>query len=362
MLAPLIEPVPPTGYGGTERVIAVLTDELVRRGHDVTLFASGDSVTSATLVAGAPRALRVDGSDDYVGPTLLHIGDLYARAGEFEVIHNHADYLAFPFARLTPTPTITTAHFRLDIPHTQALYRRFPQHPLVSISDSQRRPLPNANWLATIPNAIGLEHFHFRPGRGTYLAFLGRMSPEKRPDRAIEVARELGMPLIMAGKVDPYWDGTYFEQFIEPMITASPLIEFIGEVDEQEKDQLLGGAYAYLFPIDWPEPFGLTLIEAMATGTPVIAMNAGAVSEIVLDGQTGFICTGLRDMFDAVARVPSIDRAACRAHVESHFSADVMATRYERLFTRIAGGREVSSTPAIPPLPLDPLGDVATPA
>ncbi len=332
MVAPLTESVPPPLYGGTERVVSVLTEELVRRGHDVTLFASGDSRTSAALVACSPRGLRLDPDvRDYVAYTMVELGDVYAQAAEFDLIHNHNDYYAFPFARLTSTPTVTTTHGRLDLGEVKNLYRRFSEQPLIAISQNQRQSLVGCNWAATVYNGIDLSNFHFRPTPGQYLVFLGRISPEKRPDRAIDIARDVGMPLVIAAKVDPA-DRDYYEHAIAPLIHNSPLVEFIGEVDEHQKDELLGHAYAYLFPIDWPEPFGLTMVEAMATGTPVIAYRTGSVSEIVVDGVTGFSCATVHDMVEAVERVRTLDRRACREHVERHFSAATMAAGYEAAY------------------------------
>jgi len=335
MVAPLTESVPPERYGGTERVVSVLTEELVRRGHAVTLFASGDSHTRADLVACAPRGLRLDPTvRDTVAYTMIELGQVYALAAEFDLIHNHTDYFAFPFARLSATPTVTTTHGRLDLTEIRRVYQSFPEAPLVAISQSQRAPLPAAKWLATVPNAIDLRGFHFRPDPGDYLVFLGRISPEKRVDRAIEIARDVGMRLVIAAKVDPA-DRAYYEHGVVPLIRDRPLVEFIGEVDEREKDALLGGAYAYLFPIDWPEPFGLTMVEAMATGTPVVAYRAGSVPEVVVDGVTGFVCDTVHDMVEAVQRVGTLDRRVCRAHVERHFSARVMAEAYERAYAAL---------------------------
>ncbi len=332
LIAPLIEAVPPTLYGGTERVVSTLTEELVRRGHAVTLFASGDSRTSATLVPCALRALRLeDALKDAVAYTLIELDMAYERAAEFDIIHNHCDYLAFPFARRSATPTVTTMHGRLDLAEVRRLNARFPEQRLVSISDAQRAALPDANWTATVYNGIDIGNYHFRPDPGDYLVFLGRISPEKRPDRAIEIARDTGMRLVIAAKVDSE-DREYYQHAIAPLIDEHAQIEFIGEVDERGKDEVLGGAYAYLFPIDWPEPFGLTMVEAMATGTPVIAYHAGSVPEVVVEGVTGFICDTVHGMVEAVARIPAIDRAACRAHVEAHFSAAAMADGYERVY------------------------------
>jgi len=332
MVAPLVESVPPAGYGGTERVVSVLTEELVRRGHAVTLFASGDSRTAAELAACCPVGLRLDPeARDYVAHTLLQAGEVYRRAGDFDLIHNNSDYFAFPFARLCDTPTLTTTHGRLDLPEVRRLYGQFPEQALVSISDAQRAPLPDAHWVGTVHNGIDLSNYRFRPAPGDYLAFVGRICPEKRPDRAIEIARDTGMRLLIAEKVDPV-DRAYYEQAIEPLIRACPLVEYVGEVDEREKDALLGGAYAYLFPIDWPEPFGLTMVEAMATGTPVIAYKAGSVPEVVADGVTGFVSETVHGMVEAVGRIGSIDRRACRARGEEHFSAAAMADGYERVY------------------------------
>ena len=330
-----MEAVPPPLYGGTERVVSTLTEQLAQRGHEVTLFASGDSQTQAELVSCAPRGLRLDPKiRDMVAYTMFQLGEVYRRAGEFNLIHNHVDYYAFPFARLTQTPTLTTTHGRLDLDEIRRVYEIFPEQELVSISHAQRAPLPDAHWLRTVYNGIEISHFHFQPVGGDYLVFLGRMTPEKRPDRAIELARDLGRPLIMAAKVDPL-DQQYFDHAIAPLIRDCPLVEFVGEVNEQEKDALLGGAYAYVFPIDWPEPFGLTMVEAMATGTPVVAYRAGSVPEVLIDGVTGFVCDSYRAMVDAVSNVKSLDRAACRAHVEARFSAAKMAEGYESAYAEV---------------------------
>jgi glycosyltransferase involved in cell wall biosynthesis len=252
------------------------------------------------------------------------------------VIHNHADYFAFPFARHSQAPVITTTHGRLDLPETQRIYRYFRDAALISISDAQRNPLPELNWTSTVYNGIDMSRFHLRREPGTYLAFLGRISPEKRPDRAIDVARALDMPLKIAAKVDDA-DRDYYEYAIKPQL-GHPLIEFTGEIDDAGKDEFLGNAFAYLFPIDWPEPFGLTMVEAMACGTPVIAMNCGSVPEVVADGVSGFVCDSLRDFMDAVPRAASIDREACRRYVETRFSAAAMADGYEDVYRRTTCG------------------------
>jgi glycosyltransferase involved in cell wall biosynthesis len=343
MIAPLTEAIPPRTYGGTERVVSLLTEEMVRRGHQVTLFASGDSQTDAALVACCPRGLRLDPTvRDVVSYIATQLDQVYRRAEAFDCIHNHIGYLAFPVARHAATSTVTTSHGRFDFPEMQRLCNAFPDAPRVAISDAQRALSPGVNWLATVYNGIRCDEYHLRAEPGDYLVFLGRISPEKRPDRAIEIARDVGMRLVIAAKVDPV-DAAYHEQAIAPMIRACPLVEFIGEVNEREKDALLGGAYAYLFPIDWPEPFGLTMVEAMATGTPVIAYRAGSVPEVVVDGVTGFVCDTLHDMIEAVARIPTIDRRACRAHVEAHFSAAAMADGYERVYRTLAEGGPIES-------------------
>ncbi len=335
MVAPLTEPVPPPLYGGTERVVSVLTEELVRRGHAVALFASGDSRTTAELVPCSPRGLRLDPEvRDAVAHTVAQLRTVYQRADAFDLVHNHVDYFAFPFAWLSPTPTLTTTHGRLDLPEVHRVYGAFPEQALVAISADQRTWLPAANWIGTVPNGIDLATSHFRPDPGDYLVFLGRISPEKRPDRAIEIARDVGMRLIIAAKVDPV-DQAYYDHAIAPLIRDNPLIEYVGEVDERGKDALLGGAYAYLFPIDWPEPFGLTMAEAMATGTPVVAFRAGSAPEVVVEGVTGFVCDTLTEMVEAVRRVREIDRRACRAHVEQHFSPAAMADGYERVYATL---------------------------
>ena len=335
IVAPLVEAVPPRLYGGTERVVSVLTEELVRRGHKVTLFASGDSRTSAELVACSPNSLRLHG--DGLLPTasiMLQLAEVYGNAVSFDVVHNHVDWFAFPFARLSRVPTISTTHGRLDLPAIRDTYDRFREQRLVSISADQRRYVPDANWVATVHNGIAIDHFRFRPRAGDYLVFLGRINAEKRPDRAIEIAGRAGRRLVIAAKVDPV-DRAYYEQEIEPLIHRSPWVEYVGEVDEQEKDAILGGAYAYLFPIDWPEPFGLTMAESLATGTPVVAWRAGSVPEVVVDGVTGFVRDDMDGMVRAVEEVAGVDRAACRAHAERFFSGEAMADGYEAVYAAV---------------------------
>ena len=346
ILAPLVEPVPPPLYGGTERVVSLITEELVQRGHEVTLFASGDSRTAATLVPVCPRGLRLDPEvKDYAAYTLVELSEAYSRSAEFDLFHNHNDYLAFGMARMASTPTVTTTHGRLDLQEVRRIYQFFPEQQLVSISHDQKKWLPAANWVGTVHNGVAVDNFRLRTTPGDYLVFLGRISPEKRPDRAIEIARDVGMKLVIAAKVDVV-DRDYYENAIAPLIRANRgLVEYIGEVDEHEKDEVLGNAYAYLFPIDWPEPFGLTMVEAMATGTPVIASRNGSVPEIVVDGVTGFVCSSFKDLIEAVPKVASLDRAACRRHVERKFTPSAMVDGYETIYQRAVAGETAASAP-----------------
>jgi glycosyltransferase involved in cell wall biosynthesis len=332
LLAPLVESVPPRGYGGTERIVHLLAEGLVGLGHEVTLFASGDSVTKGQLIVCSPTGLRLAGTPyEPVASILNGLTHVFKEARSFDLIHNHIGWPAMPFARLWSTPTVSTIHGRIDLPTENAAYGLFSDQPFVSISDHQRLPLAAANWMGTVYNGIDVSRFTFRPTSGNYLVFLGRICPEKRPDRAIRIAQEAGLPLLIAAKIDPA-DRDYYDAVIEPLIAASPSVDFIGEVNDEEKNELLGGAMAYLFPIDWPEPFGLTMVEAMATGTPVIAWRRGSVPEVVLDGVTGFIGESNQELAEAVHRVGQLDRLACRRHVESHFSADRMIAGYEAVY------------------------------
>ena len=333
-VAPLYESVPPKCYGGTERIVSGVTEELVRRGHKVALFASGDSTTAANLIPCCPQGLRLDRRvRNQMAYTVIELGMVSDRAGEFDIIHNHIDYFGFPLSRLTQTPVITTLHGRLDLPELQDVYREFPEVPLVSISEAQRRPLPHASWLSTVYNGIDLRHFTLRERRGSYLAFLGRISPEKCADRAIAIAHAVGIPLRIAAKIDPV-DQEYFNEKIEPLLT-DPLVEFVGEIDEAQKDDFLGNALAYLFPINWPEPFGITMIEAMACGTPVIAMRHGSVPEVVADGTTGFICRSMGEMIASVGKVDRLNRRVCRTHAAERFSVERMVDGYEAAYRRV---------------------------
>ena len=335
-VAPLFESVPPHLYGGTERVVSALTEELVARGHDVTLFASGDSVTSAHLRPVVERSLRLDErARDHVAFTMMELSDVVDAATQFDVIHNHLDYYAFPFSRFSRTPMITTTHGRLDLAEVRSVYAHFPDANLVSISNAQRKPLPAAAWLATVYNGIDFSSYPLQKEPGKYLAFLGRISPEKRPDRAIEVARALDMPLKIAAKIDDV-DRLYFDQAVKPHLDHR-LVEFVGEVNEREKAKFLGGAFAYLFPIDWPEPFGLTMVEAMACGTPVVAMKRGSVPEVVEDGVSGYTCDSFQDFIAAVPRVADLDRTACRDAAARRFSSSMMADGYEAVYRATTG-------------------------
>jgi glycosyltransferase involved in cell wall biosynthesis len=335
-VAPLYEAVPPKLYGGTERVVSLLTEELVRRGHEVTLFASGDSVTSARLAAVSERALRLDATnrERLAADTTRQLDLVFGNARDFDVIHCHVDYLAYPFAGLVATPTLHTVHGRLDLPYLAPIYRQFKHVPLVSISDAQRAPLADigVTWAGTVHHGLAPDRFTFSPEGGDYLAFLGRLSPEKQPDVAIEVAKQTGLPLRIAAKVDAA-DRDYYERVVVPLLDH-PLIEFVGEIGDAEKSAFLGGARALLFPIDWPEPFGLVMLEAMACGTPVIARPCGSVPEVVWQGVNGFVAESVAELVAAVGRLETIDRAECRRHFERHFSVTRMVDRYEALYRR----------------------------
>lgn len=334
-VSPLAESTPPRLYGGTERVVSYLTEELVRLGCQVTLFASGDSRTSAELVACCPQALRLDpGVTEPMAHQVLQLEAVRRRAGEFDVVHFHTDYFAFPLARQMGLPTLTTLHGRLDHPELSLLYGEFREMPLASVSDDQRRLLPGANWLATVHHGLPADLYPFYPfPRGDYLAFLGRISPEKRPDRAVAIARAAGLPLKIAAKVDRA-DEAYYRR-IEPLL-ADPLVEFVGEVNDAGKAELLGNARALLFPIDWPEPFGLVLIEAMACGTPVIAWRRGSAPEIVDEGVTGFLVDSVSDAAAAIPRAAALSRAEVRRRFERRFLASRMAREYLAAYRRVA--------------------------
>ncbi len=333
-VAPLHEAVPPKLYGGTERVVHYLTEELVRQGHEVTLFASQDSKTSARLVPCCERALRLNPScRDRLAHHVLMLEKVAQMAEDFDIIHFHIDYIHFPLMRRLKVSHVTTLHGRLDIPDLYPLYREFAEMPVVSISNAQRAPLPFVNWVGTVYHGLpkDLYRFYARPGR--YLAFLGRISPEKRPDRAIEIAEKAGMKLLIAAKVDEA-DRAYYEEVIKPLL-KSPWVEFIGEIGDDEKNEFLGKAYALLFPIDWPEPFGLVMIEAMACGTPVIAWRCGSVPEVIEDGVNGFIVESIEEAVQAVEKVAGLKRLLCRKTFERRFSAERMARDYLRVYEKV---------------------------
>ena len=346
-VAPLVESVPPPGYGGTERVVACLTDELVKEGHEVTLFASGDSTTSARLVACAPRALRLDDAViDQLAHQIVQLEAVAAAADQFDIIHWHVDYFHFPMSRRLGVPNVTTLHGRLDIADLQPVYDEFTEMPVVSISNDQRSPLPQANWVGTVYHGMPLDELLPHPEPGDYLAFLGRISPEKRADRAIEVARRAGMPLRIAAKVDEA-DREYFEREIEPLLEADH-VDFIGEIGPREKNEFLGHARALLFPIDWNEPFGLAMIEAMACATPVIAYRSGSVPEVIDEGVTGFVVDDIESATDAVRRLDRIDRAGVRAAFERRFDVARMAHDYVEVYERLIAGWTPLTSAAIP--------------
>jgi glycosyltransferase involved in cell wall biosynthesis len=332
-IAPLAERCPPALYGGTERVVSYLTEELVDQGHDVTLFASGDSVTAAELVPCSDRALRLNPDvRDHFPHLMVMLEQVARRADEFDVLHFHIDLFHAPVVRAFAERTLTTLHGRLDLPDLRVFYRQFPRLPLVSISDAQRKPMPPVNWLGTVYHGLPRDLLTFNPNANDgYLAFLGRISPEKRPDRAIEIAARCGLPLKMAAKVDNA-DRAYWEQKIEPMIRAHPNVEYVGEICEREKSEFLGGATALLFPIDWCEPFGLVMIEAMACGTPVVAWNCGSAPEVVDDGVSGFIVDSLDDAIRATERISTLDRAAVRARFEERFTVERMTRDYVDIY------------------------------
>jgi glycosyltransferase involved in cell wall biosynthesis len=332
-VAPLYESVPPSLYGGTERVVAHLTNELVRLGHDVTLFASGESRTAAELVAVCPRPLRL-GSHcrDDLAYHILMVERVAAQAERFDVVHFHLAGIHLPLFRRLGVAYVTTLHGRLDLAELPPLYGEFSEAPLVSISDAQRAFLPDAGWLGTVHHGFPPDLFRFYPGRGEYLAFLGRISPEKRADRAIAIATALGWPLKIAAKVDPI-DTEYFQREIRPLL-ENPFVQFLGEIGDEDKNDFLGRARALLFPIDWPEPFGLVMIEALACGTPVVAFRGGSVPEIVDHGRTGFIVDTLDQAIEAAGRVETIDRRVCRRAFESRFTVRRMAEDYLACYAR----------------------------
>ncbi len=345
-VTPLYEAVPPKLYGGTERVVAHLTDALVDLGHDVTLFASADAQTKARLAPVRDQAIRLDPAPlkSDLAAHLTMLGEVLDRADEFDVIHFHTDMIHFPMFRRWADKTITTLHGRLDMKDLPQVYARWTEFGLVSISDDQRTPLPFANWKATVHHGMPGDQYVFSPRSQGYLAFLGRISPEKRPDRAIEIATKLGKPLKIAAKVDAA-DKIYWEETIRPMIEGNPLIEFIGEIGDHQKSAFLGGAEALLFPIDWPEPFGLVMIEAMACGTPVVAFRCGSTPEVIEDGATGFLVDTLEQAVAAAGRAGLLDRSVIRDRFELRFSATAMARGYLDVYGDLLVRRPFAESP-----------------
>jgi glycosyltransferase involved in cell wall biosynthesis len=338
-IAPLDEAVPPLFYGGTERIVAYLCDALVEMGHEVTLFASAESKTRAKLVSMRDRAIRLDRTPlkSHLAAHLVMMDEVRSRQDRFDVLHFHTDLLHFPFFEEIADRTLTTLHGRLDLKDLPKMVTRWPHYPLASISDSQRGPLATANWAATVQHGLPMKQFRFSPApQGGYLAFLGRISPEKEPVRAIEIARACGIPLKIAAKVDSH-DEAYFHRYVEPLLD-DPLIDFVGEIGDGDKSDFLGNALALLFPIDWPEPFGLVMIEAMACGTPVVAWNCGAVPEIVENGVTGFVVNSHDEALEAIGRLKSLNRLRIRHICERRYSAAAMAKRYLDVYARLVGG------------------------
>ncbi len=345
-IAPLAEAVPPRLYGGTERVVSWLTEELVYQGHDVHLFASGDSVTTATLQPGTAHALRLSGVRDHTAETLVMLNEVLSRESEFDILHFHTDLLQYPLFRRLFHKCVTTLHGRLDVPDFHPIYREFPGMPLISISDNQRTPMPPVNWASTIHHGLPRDLYKLQEKSGSYLAFLGRISPEKRPDRAIEIAKRSGVRLKIAAKVDAV-DEAYFSSQIKPLLN-DPCVEFIGEINDQQKETFLGEAMALLFPIDWAEPFGLVMIEAMAVGTPVIAWRNGSVPEVIEHGRTGAIVDSIDQAVEAVKNVQRLDRRTIRRCFEDRFTSSRMAKHYLAAFQRIIEGGRTGTVAGIP--------------
>lgn len=347
-VAPLWESVPPQGYGGTERIVSYLTEELVRLGHDVTLFATADSVTAAKLEPMYSQALRLaTGLCCREAPIFFQLEQAFgAKSDQFDIIHSHLDITGFPFARRCRTPVLTTLHGRLDLPELLPMFQEFPEMPVISISNAQRRPVGWLNWQDTVHHGLPADLYTFHPQQGKYLAFLGRISPEKRPDHAIALAKHVGMPLRIAAKVDPV-DRVYFENQVEPLLDH-PLVEYVGEITDEEKDDFLGEAYALICPYDWPEPFGIVLIEALACGTPVLAYNRGSIPEVIEDRTTGLICEDLSQMIGALESIGRIDRARCRESFDRRFTVERMAQDYLKVYERQVEGRTFLPSAGIP--------------
>jgi glycosyltransferase involved in cell wall biosynthesis len=347
-VAPLSEAVPPKAYGGTERVVSWLTEALVDRGHDVTLFATGDSITSAKLVPGCPTGLRLAGVRDPVASHLVLLDEVHRRQAEFDIIHFHIDLLQFPMFQDIAWKTVTTLHGRLDLPDFHPVYRAFSRMPLVSISDNQRLPMPaTANWVSTIYHGLPPKLYEFDSSGGSYLAFLGRISPEKGLDRAIAIAKSTGMRLKIAAKLDAL-DHQYFQMTIAPLL-EDPLIDFIGEIDDAQKSVFLGNAKALLFPIDWCEPFGLVMTEAMACGTPVIAWRNGSVPEVMAHGHSGYVVDSVDEAVGAVGQLDKLSRAGVRAHFDAHFTDARMASQYVAVYEHLLATHKATATIRVVP-------------
>jgi len=339
-ISPLAESCPPKFYGGTERIVSYLTEELVCLGHEVTLFASGDSITTANLAPCSKTGLRLNPSVRDMTPYhVMMLDEVYKRVDEFDVLHFHIDYLHYPLMRRFSDRVVTTLHGRLDLPDVAPFYTAFPELSVVSISNSQRQPMPPVNWLSTVHH--GLPHrllpFTARPA-SDYVAFLGRISPEKGPDRAIEIAGRTGIKLKIAAKIDTI-DEIYWREVIAPRIAAHPNVEFVGEINEHEKAEFLGNARALLFPINWPEPFGLVMIEAIACGTPVIAFDNGSVSEVIDEGVTGYVVRSIAEAISALGRIDSLDRSGIRRQFEKRFTAARMAANYLDVYRQLSRSR-----------------------
>lgn len=338
-VAPLYESVPPKLYGGTERVVSWLTEELVRLGHEVTLFASGDSMTTATLVPVCKESLRLSPeSIDHLAHHFVMMEKVLRQKDEFDLIHFHVDYLHYPLSRRERYMHVTTLHGRLDIPDLIPLYKTYSEVPVISISDAQRDPLPRLNWQGTVHHGLPVNNYKYHRGPGKYLAFLGRTSPEKGLDRAIEIAKAAGVPLKIAAKIDKA-DQEYFETVIQPMLDNTQ-VEFIGEIGYPAKSEFLGNAIALLFPIAWPEPFGIVMIEAMACGTPIIAYPFGSVPEVVEDGISGYVVSDQTSAVQAIRNIGKLDRKNVRKHFEQHFTSDRMALDYLKIYERIVSRKK----------------------
>jgi glycosyltransferase involved in cell wall biosynthesis len=344
-IAPLVESVPPTLYGGTERVVSWLTEELVAQGHEVTLFASGDSRTAARLEPVVPKALRLAGIHNCFPYNIIMLDQVVSRSHEFDVLHFHIDFFHYPLFRRIAHRTLTTVHGRQDLPELPDIYRAFPHMPLVSISDNQRLPVPPVNWQGTVHHGMPENLFREGAGDGGYLAFLGRICADKGILPAIEIARRAGLPLKVAAKVDPV-DRDYFDQAVKPVLEKSPHVEFIGEINDAQKQVFLGRAKALLFPISWPEPFGLVMIESMACGTPVIAFNSGSVPEIIEDGLSGFVVRDVEQASAAVGRLDHLFRPSIRSRFEERFSVRAMAQEYLRIYRKVTASDDVAAVAA----------------